>query len=669
MKFTEDKELLQYRDMMTPPDEFVEGFSIRTVIGLVFVAIVMMPSAIYLQLTVGQSLGPAAVWVTVILFADLARRSFKPLRQQEIYMLVYVAGVMSWGGPFLESLYRQFLQQSAVAESFGVVLPEWVVPPQGSEALLKRTFYHPDWIKPIAVMLIAGLLGRFSWISTGYVLFRITSDIEKLPYPMAPVGAAGATALAQTGQETWRWRTFSIGAMFGFLFGVIYVFVPAVTVAAFGKPIHLLPIPWIDLTTRTESILPAASTGINTNVQLVIIGMVLPFWVVIGGFIAAGAHMFMNPILYKVGVLTTWRPGMDTIATEFVDSIDFWLSFLIGTSFAIAGIGLYQVLRNLAARKTEDTSDDPATMGSGAERERATLGTKGLPKGRGDVRLSVMVALFVIGQLGFIVMCFVLMKDLGFFSLVSFFLFFFAFVYTPFMSYVNARMAGLAGMQIRFPYVRETTFIFSGYKGIDIWFAPFPMQVFGHPAQMFREVELTGTKFTSIYKAEAATYPALFLFSFLFCSYIWSSGDPVPSAAYPWAQKMWVRRALQQCLWMSSTISGEESFLFEAIKMKVVAGGLSFGIISYVLLSMMGLPIMLLWGFIGGMAKLPHDQFPMLLGAVLGRYVFAPRFGGQQKWKRYTPVLAAGFACGMGLIGMAAISLRLLKSAVSTKPW
>jgi hypothetical protein len=83
----------------------------------------------------------------------------------------------------------------------------------------------------------------------------------------------------------------------------------------------------------------------------------------------------------------------------------------------------------------------------------------------------------------------------------------------------------------------------------------------------------------------------------------------------------------------------------------------------------MGLPVMLLWGFIGGMAKLPHDQFPMLLGAVLGRYVFAPRFGGQQKWKRYTPVLAAGFACGMGLIGMAAISLRLLKSAVSTKPW
>ena len=129
MSFAEDKELQEYRSMMTPPDEFVEGFNVRTVIGLFFVAVVMMPSAIYLQLTVGQSLGSAAVWVTVILFADLARRSFKPLKQQEIYMLVYVAGVMSWGGPFLESLYRQFLQQSAVAVSFGVVLPYWVAPP------------------------------------------------------------------------------------------------------------------------------------------------------------------------------------------------------------------------------------------------------------------------------------------------------------------------------------------------------------------------------------------------------------------------------------------------------------------------------------------------------------------------------------------------------------
>ena len=61
-----DKELASYRDLMRPPGDFEDGFNLKTVIGILFVAAVMMPSTIYLQLTVGQTLGSAAVWVTVI---------------------------------------------------------------------------------------------------------------------------------------------------------------------------------------------------------------------------------------------------------------------------------------------------------------------------------------------------------------------------------------------------------------------------------------------------------------------------------------------------------------------------------------------------------------------------------------------------------------------------
>ena len=45
---------------------------------------------------------------------------------------------------------------------------------------------------------------------------------------------------------------------------------------------------------------------------------------------------------------------------------------------------------------------------------------------------------------------------------------------TPVISYVNARMAGLTGQLVSFPLLREGAFILSGYKGIDIWFAPIP---------------------------------------------------------------------------------------------------------------------------------------------------------------------------------------------------
>ena len=59
-------------------------------------------------------------------------------------------------------------------------------------------------------------------ISAGYLLFRLTADLERLPYPMAPIAAQGATALAETtGRgETWKWRIFSIGSMAGFDLGV-----------------------------------------------------------------------------------------------------------------------------------------------------------------------------------------------------------------------------------------------------------------------------------------------------------------------------------------------------------------------------------------------------------------------------------------------------------------
>jgi hypothetical protein len=43
-------ELEQYRRLMEPPppEEFEEGFSIRTILGALFVAFVMLPGAAYL---------------------------------------------------------------------------------------------------------------------------------------------------------------------------------------------------------------------------------------------------------------------------------------------------------------------------------------------------------------------------------------------------------------------------------------------------------------------------------------------------------------------------------------------------------------------------------------------------------------------------------------------
>ncbi|HOS95392.1 MAG TPA: peptide transporter, partial [Armatimonadota bacterium] len=228
-----DREILEYRDLMSVPDKFEQGISLRTVVGAFFIGFIMMPGAIYLGLLVGGNLGPAAEWVTIILFTEAARRSFQTVSRQEIYLLYYLAGTLTafWGGlalaggPFAALIWNQYFAQSPAAASFAQQIPDWVVPRAGSEALNHRTFMQPEWVAPIVILMVGNVLARVNGFTGAYALFRITSDMERLPFPMAPVAAQGATALAESSakEEGWRWRVFSIGTMIGLSFGLIYV--------------------------------------------------------------------------------------------------------------------------------------------------------------------------------------------------------------------------------------------------------------------------------------------------------------------------------------------------------------------------------------------------------------------------------------------------------------
>ena len=77
--------------MMEVPSTFEEGFTWASFLGTLFVAIVMVPGALYMTLVAGQSMGPAAQWVTVILFIEVARRANRTLKRAEIFMLFYLA--------------------------------------------------------------------------------------------------------------------------------------------------------------------------------------------------------------------------------------------------------------------------------------------------------------------------------------------------------------------------------------------------------------------------------------------------------------------------------------------------------------------------------------------------------------------------------------------------
>ena len=660
MRMREIEELAEYRSLMEAPETYRDGFTWKTVLGALFIGFVMMPGSIYLGLVVGQTMGPAAEWTTIILFTEIARRSFTVLSKQEVYLLYYVAGGLAAGGgmlglsggPFAGLVWNQFLRNPSIAPAgLGEQVPNWVAPPSTSEAILRRTFMHADWLPAIGVLVATMVFSRLAWFTFGYVLFRLTSDGEKLPFPLAPVAAQGATALAEASskEETWRWRIFSIGSMIGVAFGLIYVAVPTLSGVILIQPIQILPIPFVDFTQGTERILPGAAIGIGTNIGTIFTGFVLPFWMVAGSFAAMIVTMIVNPIAAVTGHLPTWRPGMESMRTIWAGSIDIWLSFGIGTAFAVAALGIIKMVAGWREAKAEGRG-----MGIG-------FGTP--PPGRGDFNVVWCLVIFFLCTTAYVILTRLLVPDFP-----IYFVLFFGYIWTPFESYINARMVGLTSQAVAIPMLREATFIFSGYKGIKVWFAPIPISNYGSTAQSFRSVELTGTKFTSLVKAEVLMFPVLLVCSFIFWTYVWRL-NPIPSAYYPYTQKFWDYEAMNRWLWITSTTEGPAKEMFQrAIKPGLMVGGLGFGMIAYYLLSWLNVPVLTIYGFIRGLGTIPHYIIPEFAGALIGRYYLEKRFG-KENWRRWPPVLLAGLSCGMGLVGMLTIAIALLKSSITEMPF
>ncbi|MBI9077032.1 MAG: peptide transporter [Desulfatibacillum sp.] len=642
----EDKELQEYRDLLKPPDKFEEGFDWKTVVGAIFIGFLMMPGSMYLQLVIGQGIGPAARWVTIILFAEIAKRSYTELKQQEIFLLYYMAGA-ALASPFQGLLWSQYLVQSDAARMLGLVehIPSWVAPGPGSVSLVERTFFHRDWLVPIMLLAGAQLIQRIDHFGLGYALYRITSDVEKLPFPMAPVGALGTMALAESTEDrktSWKWRLFSIGGMIGLSFGAIYVLLPIVSGLLFAKPIRLIPIPWVELTGHTEHILPAVATGIQLDIGLIFIGMVLPFWAVIGGLIGLIITVILNPILHSAGILHRWHPGMGTVDTVFANNFDFYMSFGIGLGLAIAAVGIWHVVRSFG-------KSAPGTRGSWKNLFNP-------PEGRGDFSIFISLGIYVCSTLAYVLMCVWLVPTFPWIFFLAY-----GFIYTPLVSYVSARMEGIAGQFVSLPLVREASFIagarFFGYSGIEIWYAPIPIHNYGEATVHFRQIELTGTSIRGIIKAEIVVFPVVIIASLLFSQFIWRLA-PIPSSSYPYAQELWHLQALNSLLMQTSTLEGNSLF-FQALKGNYVMAGMGFGVLTYMLLMLFGLPIMLIYGVVRGLGQsTPHGMILEVAGALLGRFFFLRKYGKQ--WRQYAPVLLAGFSCGMGLTGMFAMGFALI---------
>lgn len=661
-----DKELEEFRNLMKVPSTFEEGFSVAALIGALFVALMMVPGAMYMTLLAGQGVGPAAQWVTVILFIEVARRAHKRLKRPELFVLYYMAGA-AMVQPFQGLIWHQFLIQSQAAIGMGVAqhIPHWYAP-RDPEVLATRSFFDPAWYPAVGMVIFSTLMGRINGTILTYGLFRIASDVEKLPFPMAPIGASGIMALAEQQEEegagaaekpeSWRWRVFSIGGIMGLSFGAIYLALPALSSAVLNQPITILPIPFVELTPKTADILPAVATGINLNMGLLILGMAMPFYAILGSFIGLVLTVIVNPILYRHQILTTWAPQDTTPKTLFVNQLDFYFSFTIGMSLAIAAAGIWQVVHNMRAK---------AKLRKRQRELRIEVEPEAItPKGRGDLPTVAVIGTYIATSTAYILLSGYL---INWHPGVMKVLLFFAFIYTPVISYVTARLEGLAGQVVAIPMVREAAFILSGYTGgVAIWFLPTPIHDYGKGTVLYRQAELTGTRFWSIWKAELILVPVVMLASIFFAQFIWSLG-PIPGPEFPYTEVMWEQEAANKCIMYSATL-GRFSTFEQAFEWRYLLMGSGFGVAMFAIMWPLHLPILMIYGIIRGLGQtLPHQILPEIVGAVLGRYYFQRKLG--KKWRPYILVVAAGFHCGMGLITVLSVGLNFLAKSVIKIPF
>jgi hypothetical protein len=656
-----DAELEQFRQLLTVPGTFEDGFNITSLLGTLFVALVMVPGALYMELVAGMGIGGAAQWVTVLLFVEVAKRANAKLSRAQLFILFYMSGMMMGRSVYGTPLFTQFMVRSDAAIATGVAteIPRWVAPPmQQLNDSLPRTFFHRAWLPFLGLMIFREFFGRIDNAVLGYGLFRLTSDIERLPFPMAPVGAQGILAIseqvegaAKSSGTNMRWRMFCIGSGIGMVFGLVYMALPTLTGALFDKPLMVFKIPFADFTTYTAKYLPAVATGLSFDLGNVILGMVLPFFSMLGSFIGLVITMVLNPILYQQGMMRSWEPGQSTVLTLFSNNIDFYFSFQIGISLAIAFYGIYVAFATVRRNKRNRTSGMPST----ASTDIAELSRK-----RGHVPTRFIPLVYSISTT-----CYILLSGylINWDYRVILVLCFFAYCYTPLISYVTARLEGLAGQVIEIPFITELSFILSGYQGVAIWFLPIPKANYGTQVVSYKQAELLGCKFTSIWKAQFLLFPIIILSTIGFSSFIWGLAE-IPSTIYPFTMEIWDLNAKNACLLYSSTL-GEYSQFKEALGWGRFLSGFSAAGVTMGLLGWFGAPTMLFFGVVRGLGQtMPHSVIPNFIGALIGRFYFERRFG--REWRKMIPVVSSGFFVGTGLISILSVGFVFLAKAVST---
>ncbi|MBS7649477.1 hypothetical protein KEJ17_07555, partial [Candidatus Bathyarchaeota archaeon] len=233
-----------------------------------------------------------------------------------------------------------------------------------------------------------------------------------------------------------------------------------------------------------------------------------------------------------------------------------------------------------------------------------------------------------------------------------------------FASFISANAQGVgASSSFNIPYLRESIIYFSGYRGVDIWFANYltwtsapagsvPPPNIGLPlistgganiATSFKQADFLGVRKEDYIKALILVTALSWLMSFFYTN-LFVNIASIPSSAYPYTVTGWPIEVMERNRWIGWLWSG---ILFkpDVIIYSFVIGTI-IAIVS-VFLKIAYVPVSITMGIFG----FPPSIISQFIGGLLGKFIFE-KIIGRNKWRMYAPLIVIGINLGDSIIYM-----------------
>jgi len=625
---------------------YKEGLTWRSALAILYASIVFLPATIWVSLTSGAGLGSAIQYTTILLFTEIARLFGSKLTKQEVFIMWSSVGAAGTEAVALALIFNFYYRNAPTSYMFrdpitglplSQAIPTWFAPPLDSQVQFLRTLWHQDWLIPALITLGNWILVyRVRDIAIGFILYRLYSTIEDLPFPMQRVGAEIVVTLAE--REPRKLRILIISAVISMAYSFILYGVPFIT----QMRLVPIPMPWIDFTRYLEVFLPGAAFGVATDLLSFASGFVLPFDVVVSMLIGSAAVFLIGNPLAVMMYPTAERPGlfgytagMGLRSIYQWSYLYLWASPMIGLAIAAGLAPIIRTPRNVinafsSLRKIRDVE-----------------------KETGVLQLSTIIILYLVSSIGTMALAYYLVPDFPIWII-----FIICFVWPLIMGIISGRALALAGVGIDLPYFKNAMIMISGYKGINIWYAPLETSTGTWVLPSFKIAELTETKLTSWIKAYYLATLVAWSLSFIYVQIFWQIA-PIPSSAYPYTAVYWPIQVMQHQIWVTRQM---DIFRVEHILWAFIIGTACFLGTSFIKVPLFS-PI----GFVAGFGMPIPMPFTQFLGAIVGRII--SKKIGSKWWDESKFAIVAGMGLGTGLVTAVTAAIGVITKSMWVLPY